>query len=181
MAGRLARRPRVVELEPLEVDLSAYDKIQISSSAGKDSEAMLFYVAGLLRERGLLGRGVVIHADMGRAEWPGTLELAAEQARLAGLEFRSRARAQGDLFDHILQLGKFPTPSQRFCTSDHKRQQILVVLTAIATELRALTGKKRPRILNCVGLRAEESPGRAAAPTFRPDARGSSRRKQIDM
>ena len=116
-------------------DLESYDVIEVSSSGGKDSQAMVFYVAGLLRERGLLDRGVVVHADLGRVEWRGTLAIAAAQAELAGLRFRSRARPQGDLLDHVEQLGKWPMPTQRYCTADHKRGQILVVMTELAAEI----------------------------------------------
>jgi 3'-phosphoadenosine 5'-phosphosulfate sulfotransferase (PAPS reductase)/FAD synthetase len=165
-------------------DLASYDIIEINSSAGKDSQAMLFYVAGLLREQGLLDRGVVVHADLGRVEWPGTRDLAAEQARLAGLRFVARARPQGDLLAQVRKLGKWPMPTQRFCTADHKRGQILFVLGQLAAEHRQ-AHKLKPsapvRILNCVGLRAEESPGRKRAPELHISARGTSSRRQIDM
>ncbi len=166
-------------------DLVTYDVIEISSSGGKDSQAMVFHVAALLRERGLLDRGVVVHADLGRVEWNGTREVAEAQAQQAGLRFMSRARPQGDLLAHVERMGKWPMPTQRYCTADHKRGQILVVLTVLAAEARArhswLGPKSRVRILNCVGLRAEESPGRKRASPFRLSARGSSSRQQIDM
>jgi 3'-phosphoadenosine 5'-phosphosulfate sulfotransferase (PAPS reductase)/FAD synthetase len=168
----------------MEPDLSSYDVIEISSSAGKDSQAMLFYVAGLLRERSLLDRGVVVHADLGRVEWPGTREIAEAQAKAAGLSFKARARPQGDLLTHVEQIGKWPMPTQRYCTADHKRGQILVVMTELAAEARARRGLPDDapiRILNCIGLRAEESPGRRRAAAFQPRARGSSARRQIDV
>src|SRR5690349_4209172 len=102
-------------------DLASYDVIEISSSAGKDSQAMTFYVASLLQERGLLSRGVVVHADLGRVEWPGTPALAELHAKLAGLRFVKVKRPQGDLLAHVEKLGKWPMPTQRFCTADHKR------------------------------------------------------------
>jgi 3'-phosphoadenosine 5'-phosphosulfate sulfotransferase (PAPS reductase)/FAD synthetase len=37
------------------------------------------------------------------------------------------------------------------------------------------------RILNCIGLRAEESPGREARAPFEQDKRSSGRRKQVDI
>lgn len=167
-------------------DLRSYDVIEISSSGGKDSQAMLFHVAGLLRERGILGRGVVVHADLGRVEWQGALEVAEAQAKIAGLRFIASARPQGDLLAHVEHLGKWPMPTQRFGTADHKRGQILTVLTALADEARrareAGAGGTAPiRVLNCVGLRAEESPGRKRAPALKVGARGNSARKQIDM
>jgi len=118
-------------------DLASYDVIEISSSGGKDSQAMVFYIAELLRQRGILDRGVVAHADLGRVEWPGTLEVATRQAQLAGLRFVTRARSQGDLLDHVEQMGYWPTPSTRYCTADHKRQQLLALMTEIANDVRA--------------------------------------------
>src|SRR5205823_3275407 len=46
-------------------------------------------------------RVVLAHADLGRVEWPGTRELAEEQARRYGLAFHAVRRRQGDLLDHI--------------------------------------------------------------------------------
>src|SRR5438045_8165707 len=103
-------------------DLPSYHWIALSSSAGKDSQAMLDFVvercdvAAVPRER-----LVVVHADLGRVEWPGTRELAEEQARHYGLAFTAVSRPQGDLLNRILQRGMFPSPTVRWCTSDHKR------------------------------------------------------------
>lgn len=166
-------------------DLESYDIIEVSTSAGKDSLAMLWYVAILAHERGVLDRVVAIHADMGVCDWPGTAELAQEQAEHIGVRFMVVSRPQGDLLEHIEKLGKWPSPTQRFCTSDHKRGQLLVGMTQLANEVRDSLpegARKRPiRILNCVGLRAEESPGRGKLSAFKPGARGSSDRKVIDM
>ncbi|WP_433259300.1 hypothetical protein ACQPYK_49790 (plasmid) [Streptosporangium sp. CA-135522] len=72
------RRPRPV------LNLLAYDLIVICSSAGKDSMAMLAYVAKQIREQGYRGRVVVLHNYLGvtrsgePVEWPGVQELARE-------------------------------------------------------------------------------------------------------
>jgi 3'-phosphoadenosine 5'-phosphosulfate sulfotransferase (PAPS reductase)/FAD synthetase len=100
--------------------LTTYHWIVLNSSAGKDSQAMLDYVveqadlAAVPRTRLL-----VAHADLGRVEWPGTRELAEEQAKHYGLRFVAIARPQGDLLDHIQKRGMVPSPSVRWCTSDH--------------------------------------------------------------
>jgi 3'-phosphoadenosine 5'-phosphosulfate sulfotransferase (PAPS reductase)/FAD synthetase len=167
-------------------DLGSYDVIEISSSGGKDSLAMKAYVAGLLRDAGLLERGVVVHANLGRVEWPGTPELVEAQAKRFGLEFMQVKRQQGDLLAQVEHLGKWPMPTQRFCTADHKRAQIYRAFTMLADRERATWAgePERPvRILNCVGLRAEESPGRAARPTLLrdPAPTGHGTRKVVDM
>ncbi len=118
-------------------DLASYDIVEISSSGGKDSLAMKVYVAGLLREAGLLYRGVVVHADLGRVEWPGTPELVKRQCAVLGLRFVKVKRPQGDLLEHVEKLGKWPMPTQRFCTADHKRGQIIRAFTGLADEVRS--------------------------------------------
>ena len=163
-------------------DLTSYDFIEFSSSGGKDSLAMKSYGARRLREAGLLRRGVVVHADLGRVEWPNTPELVERQAAHLGLRFMKVKRPQGDLLDHVEALGKWPMPTQRFCTADHKRGQILTVFTALAKESRARGVIGRPvRILNCIGLRAEESSGRAKRLALVRDKRASSRHKEVDV
>jgi 3'-phosphoadenosine 5'-phosphosulfate sulfotransferase (PAPS reductase)/FAD synthetase len=161
-------------------DLTAYHWIVLNSSAGKDSQAMLDFVveqsdrAGVARHR-----LVVVHADLGRVEWPGTRALAEEQARHYGLAFHAVRRPQGDLLDHIARRGRFPSPTARYCTSDHKRAQVLKVLTWLADRSRQ-DGTQLCRILNCLGLRAEESPARAQRPAFAPNALASNGRRWVD-
>jgi 3'-phosphoadenosine 5'-phosphosulfate sulfotransferase (PAPS reductase)/FAD synthetase len=160
--------------------LGSYHHIVLNSSAGKDSQAMLDYVvegcdaAGVPRDRLL-----VAHADLGRVEWPGTRELAEEQARHYGLAFVAVSRPQGDLLDHIARRGKFPSPTVRYCTSDHKRGPIDRVLTHLAARSRQ-AGVRRPRLLNCLGLRADESPARALRLPFAFDVRASNGRRHVD-
>jgi 3'-phosphoadenosine 5'-phosphosulfate sulfotransferase (PAPS reductase)/FAD synthetase len=162
-------------------DFTSYHWIVLNSSVGKDSQAMIDVVAERCDQVGVpRGRLVVAHADLGRVEWPGTRELAEEQARHYGLAFVAVTRPNGDLLDHIAQRGMFPSPRVRWCTSDHKRGPLLRVLTRLADRSRQL-GVRRARILNCLGLRAEESPARAARLPFGLDARASNGRRHVDM
>lgn len=176
-------------------DLESYDFIVISSSAGKDSQAQLTHVTGLCAALGIEDRIVVVHCDLGRVEWQGTLELAREQADVYGHRFEVVTRIglvskgltrggaplypkgarYGDLLDQVLRRhiqlmrnGKnapaWPSADARWCTSDFKRGPVGTLFTALAKEWRELTGLKRPcRILDCIGLRADESKGRAKA------------------
>ncbi len=161
-------------------NLSSYHWILANSSAGKDSQAMLDHVVEL-SDRAAIPRSrlVVAHADLGRVEWPGTRELAEEQARHYGLEFVAVHRPQGDLLEHIEKRGMFPSPSVRWCTSDHKRGQIMKVITALAERSRRC-GVPYCRILNCLGLRAQESPARARRPPFAPNEAASNGLRWVD-
>ena len=124
-------------------------------------------------------RLVVAHADLGRVEWPGTRELAEEQARHYGLEFIAVSRPQGDLLQHIVQRRMFPSPSVRWCTSDHKRSPVMTIFTRLANRSRQ-DGIQVCRILNCLGMRAQESPARAKRLPFTRNALASNGRRQVD-
>jgi 3'-phosphoadenosine 5'-phosphosulfate sulfotransferase (PAPS reductase)/FAD synthetase len=70
--------------------------------------------------------------------------------------------------------------ASRYCTADFKRGPILTRMTGLAKEWqedRAKRGlKKRPcRILDCQGLRAEESPGRKKKPVLQTRKRSGAR------
>jgi 3'-phosphoadenosine 5'-phosphosulfate sulfotransferase (PAPS reductase)/FAD synthetase len=162
-------------------DLAGYRWILANSSAGKDSQAMLDYLveqcdaAKVPRER-----LVVVHADLGRVEWPGTRELAKEQAQHYGLMFYAVYRTQGDLLEHIEQRGMFPSPTARYCTANHKRSQVWRLLTYLTAQARK-EGAAPVRILNCMGLRAQESPARAKRKPFDHDARASNGKRWVDV
>lgn len=165
-------------------EIGAYDVIAISTSAGKDSLAMMDYVVTLAREAGVADRIVAIHSDLGEVEWPGTKDLAAEHAAHYGIRYMVVTRiggiakktgksykagdVHGDILDYAERRGAFPSPENRWCTSDFKRGPIKRAFTALAKEWKAANPKAgRPcRILDCIGMRAEESPKRAKLPVF---------------
>lgn len=157
------------------LNLTEYDWIIINSSAGKDSQAMLDIVGKQAIELGLQDRIVVFHADLGRVEWPGTAELAEEQANHYGFRFEKIARPQGDLLTHIEQRGMFPDAARRYCTSDHKRGQGRKLMTKLVDEI--YTGNP-VKILNCMGFRREESPARAKKKMFKRDESASNKTKR---
>lgn len=158
-------------------DLTKYDVILVSSSAGKDSQAMLDLVAEEARGLGVLDRVVVVHADLGRVEWEGTRELAERQAASYGLRFEAVSRDGPDLLDQVRIRRKWPASNARYCTSDFKRGPIRKLMTRLVREL----SLGRPaRILSCIGIRAEESPGRAKKPDLRRDAAASNGRREVD-
>lgn len=160
--------------------LSEFDLVVISTSGGKDSQAMLAYVHGLALLEGVEERLVCVHADLGDMEWPGTRELARAQAehfnvrfevcsRIGGIAARSSSvyeadEVYGDLLDYARRRGSWPSSSARWCTSEFKRGPIDRLITALAREVREARGipKGMPvRVLLCMGMRSEESPARA--------------------
>ncbi len=164
----------------MDIDLRSYDAIVINSSAGKDSQAMLIDMVRRCDEAGVSRSLITVaHADLGEMEWKGTKDLARVQAEGFGLHFEAIARPQGDLLAQIKERGMWPSSSCRYCTSDHKRGQISKIITKIAKEIRA----DRPvRILNCLGIRSQESSARAKKIPFQVNARltGKGTAKHVD-
>ncbi len=175
-----------------EVRLEEYDWIVVNSSAGKDSQAMLDFVTESARKKGVLCRVVVAHADLSEEEWPGTKELAEEQARHYGVRFEVVRRKQGGILQHVLDRheklkadGKdappWPSGPNRWCTSDHKRGQISRLLTMLVKELRDGGVRERVRILNCMGMRSAESSAREKLSPFKHDENNSNGRREVDL
>ncbi len=136
----------------MRVRLQNYDWIVVSTSGGKDSQTMLRRVVAEAELAGVKERVVAVHADMGQVEWPGVPELAKEQADHYGVRFEIVRRPQGDLLQHVLDRSKtlkaraqktapVPSPTNRYCTSDHKRDQIAKLLTGLVKETRAAPGR----------------------------------------
>ena len=159
------------------VDLASYDYILVNSSAGKDSQAMLDYLAERAAAAGVAERVIVVHCDLGRVEWAGTKELAAEQAAHYGFRFEVVRRELGDLLDQIEARGMFPSSTARYCTSDQKTSQVTKLITALVAES-GITGRQ-VRVLNCLGIRAQESAARAKKAAFGTD-RASNGKRHID-
>ncbi|MFC0039541.1 phosphoadenosine phosphosulfate reductase family protein [Actinomadura rayongensis] len=161
--------------DPDVPDLAWYDIILFSSSGGKDSQAALDVLAQHARAAGVMHRIVVVHADLGEMEWEGAKELAQEHARDYGLRFEtvSRYTKFGNpqtLLEQIEARRRFPDSKRRYCSSDHKRGPIRTVMTYLTSETRGEGIVDRPvRILNVMGMRAEESADRALKVSFRHD------------
>lgn len=142
-----------------------------SHSGGKDSQAMLIRLLEVIPREQI----VVIHAALGEVEWPGALEHAERQARDAGLPFIV-ARATKTFFEMVEHRYRvrpgpnsscWPSSANRQCTSDMKRGPIEREVRRYAKE-HGFT-----QIVSCMGLRAQESPGRAKRPVVSVNKRGS--------
>ncbi|MEL7893476.1 phosphoadenosine phosphosulfate reductase [Vreelandella neptunia] len=125
-------------------------------SGGKDSDAQLIKIRSVVPASQLL----VVHASLGKFEWPGALELAEQRALSAGLPFIV-ARASKSMFDMVLrrfekrpEVPSWPSSSTRQCTSDLKRGPIQREVRRYAKA----NGFKL--VVNCLGFREQESPAR---------------------
>jgi len=173
-----------------DVRLADYDVIFVNSSAGKDSQSMLDFIvdkAGVEErhfnwEPGeIKSRIVVCHADLGRADWPGTPELAEEHAGHYDLPFYKCRREIGDLLDEVQVRKKWPAPAQRYCTAHHKRDQCNKVITRLTREIQEEIEDPHCKIhfLNCFGFRAEEGPRRSKMPQIARNNRISNGKREV--
>lgn len=155
--------------------LAAGAVLSVSVSGGKDSQALTRRVLGLRRELGWPGPVELVHADLGRAEWaetPAHVEaMAAEASEIAGhpVPLVVVRRAKGDLVQRIEErlesvasdgsgrVAKpfWPSPAQRYCTSDLKRGPI---------RKHARTHGAAALVVSAQGMRAGESPFRRKMP-----------------
>ncbi len=121
----------------------------VSHSGGKDSQAMLIKVRELVPAAQIL----VIHADLPGVEWPGTEEHARRY--VGDLEYLV-VSAKVTFMGEVERRQNWPSPKFRSCTSQLKQGPIE---KAVRHHLKAngLTGL----VVNCMGLRAQESCQRA--------------------
>lgn len=162
----------------MDPQLADYDFILLNTSSGKDSQTLLRLVAQQAEREGYPKDQILsAHADLGEMEWPGTKELASLQASHYGLKLDIVRRSQ-NLLDHVKQRGMWPDSGNRYCTSDHKRDQIGKLFTQAVARL-SIPGRKT-RILNVMGMRAQESPARSKLKPFSTNVRFTNGKRHID-
>lgn len=144
----------------------------VSHSGGKDSQAMYALLSRLVPSEQIC----VVHADLGEIEWD-------------GVQDHIRATIDHDL--HVVTAGKsffdmverrsqtrpdvppWPSSSTRQCTSDLKRDPIQKFIRADMKARGSLLS------VNCTGLRAEESPGRAKKSVWRTNKNLSAAGREV--
>lgn len=146
--------------------------IAFGVSGGKDSDAMALATSRFLDQVRHAGPRVLIHADLGEIEHADSLPQCRRLATRLGLELivvrrkkggmiaRWRQRWQDNLARYInLSCVTLITPwssaTMRYCTSELK---IAPITRDLAVRFHGL------RIINCIGIRGEESDTRAVKP-----------------
>ncbi len=145
--------------------------IAINTSGGKDSQAMTILLSRIVPRDQI----VAVHAPLGEVEWPGTIE-HIEATLPAGVPLVMAPVSSGkSLLDHVEERGMFPGARQRWCTAALKRGPI-------ERELRRYL-KAHPRfggrLVNAMGMRAEESPARARKAPWRRNDRMSVAGREV--
>lgn len=134
----------------------------VNHSGGKDSQAMAAYLRGLVPASQLL----VVHAHLEEVEWEGSQEHI--RATIGDLPFIV-AEPASTFFEMVERRQKFPSPQQRQCTSDLKRGPC-------EREIRRYLAQHPEHgglVVNCMGMRAAESPGRSKLQAFKHNPRNS--------
>ncbi len=119
----------------------------INFSGGKDSSAMLSYLC----EKYPHYKKYVVFADTGW-EHKGAIDWCNEIVKRFGMDIFVVRNPNKDFFGMVRHRKMFPSPGQRQCTSDLKRGPIQTWIRRNCRER---------LIVNCLGIRAEESPARA--------------------
>lgn len=132
----------------------------VSHSGGKDSQAMYNHLNAMIPHDQI----VVIHAHLGVVEWPGVIdhikenishELHVVNANWADSSDKDFLNMVERRFEKRPDVPCWPSPSQRQCTSDLKRDPIHKFIRRITKERGATIA------VNCTGMRAEESAARS--------------------
>jgi hypothetical protein len=164
---------------PIEAALDGGAALAISISGGKDSQAMALALTALHRERGWSGEVFCITADLGSIEWPETHAHVQRIADLCGVPLVTVQRTdKRGLVEHWTARGErmaaqgkqarpWSSSAARFCTSDLKRDPIDAYL------------RRYSNVVCAVGIRAQESAGRAKQPTWARRRIHNSRRQAL--
>ena len=157
--------------------------LAISISGGKDSDAMLRHLVALHRAEEWKGELFAITADLGRIEWPGTLEHMQATCNQLNIELVVVRRQKGSMIDRweerrqtlmkqqdmdaiapefssglrIQKEGDKPfwsSSAARYCTKELKTAEVDRYL------------RRFKSVVCAVGIRAEESSSRARKPHY---------------
>lgn len=153
----------------------------ISISGGKDSDAMMSALHWEAHKHGWKNISIV-HCDLGRMEWHQTEQYVRETASRYPYPLIILRREDRDLIDSIWRRWEsikasdrpdrcpWPDSRNRYCTSDLKRD---VVNKWIRQQF-----PENAQVIVTIGLRAEESPGRAKKHVWEPRRSVMSTKKQ---
>ena len=145
--------------------------VSISTSGGKDSQAMTIMLERIVPRDQL----VAVHAPLGEVEWPGTVEhIEATLPKDVPLILAPVASGKS-LLERVEERRMWPSNSIRWCTSDFKTGPI-------ERELRRYL-KANPqfggRVVNAMGMRADESAARARKVPWRRNERMSVAGREV--
>ncbi|WP_415913412.1 phosphoadenosine phosphosulfate reductase family protein [Neptuniibacter sp. QD37_11] len=125
----------------------------VNHSGGKDSQAMYAVIRELVPDSQI----VVMHAELPEADWDGLREHIEDN--VVDTTPLLYTRAKKTFWDMVLHRGMFPSPQYRQCTSDLKRGPLEKLIRHYLKDHPDHNGL----VVNCTGIRGEESNARAKA------------------
>lgn len=132
----------------------------INHSGGKDSQAMASFLSKTVPHDQL----VIVHADLPEVDWEGCWQHV--QNNSMGIDCHM-VRAGKTFFEMVEHRGMFPSAQHRQCTSDLKRAPIEKFIRNY------VSNRDCKIVVNCMGIRADESPARSKQIPFRFNERNS--------
>ncbi len=149
------------------IDYSKYQKIFVSHSGGKDSQAMLWK---LIRDGVEPSKIMIVHSDLGEMEHEEMLPWIWQNNLGCDVTV---VEPELNFWELCRKHGRLPSMKVRFCTNELKTVPINRFITKYSEE------QGYTRVLSCIGLRAEESPSRAKkSPLIESKARHGVRRDE---
>lgn len=143
-----------------------------NDSGGKDSQVMRIFLKHIIPEKQL----IIVHANLPEVEWEGNFE---QITRYAGITPVFEVKANKTFFEMVAhrfktrpEVPSWPSPSTRQCTSDLKRGPIQKFIRKYAKENGFL------EVVNCLGIRAEESPARKKKNPFKFKLKDSCKHRE---
>jgi len=135
-----------------------------NDSAGKDSQAMKIKLMNIIPSNQL----VIVHANLPEVEWRGNMD---HIRKYSGEIPVFEVVAVKTFFEMVDHRKKFPSPAQRQCTSDLKRGPIQKFINNYAKQ------NGFTKVVNCMGLRAQESSSRAKKQVFKHNPGNSAKHR----
>ena len=133
----------------------------LNHSGGRDSQATFHYIHRHVPTNQI----TVIHALLPEVEWEGVEEHVINTTYgIPVLTCKSRRT----LLEMIEERGMFPSPKNRQCTSDLKRGPIERTVRRTGVTL----------VVNCMGMRAQESPSRSKMETFKLNQKNTNSKRE---
>ena len=139
--------------------------VAISSSGGKDSQAMTILLSRVVPPEQLL----VVYAPLGEVEWPETVAHVRNTIPPGVPLIFARVASGKTLLEHIEERGRFPDSRRRYCTAGTKRGPIERELRRYLKDQPRFEG----RIVSALGLRRDESRDRAKRIPWKRSERNS--------
>jgi 3'-phosphoadenosine 5'-phosphosulfate sulfotransferase (PAPS reductase)/FAD synthetase len=134
----------------------------VNNSGGKDSQAMLILLRAIIPAEQLL----VVHAHLKGEEWEGVREHVEKMSAGLPLVIAEPVKTFAQMVE---RRGMFPSPQQRQCTSDLKRGPIDREIRRYLAAHPRFGGQ----VVNCMGMRAQESSARSKLASVKRSARNS--------